>query len=172
MSAGFIEPLEASALALVELSANMIRDQLPATRTDMDIVARHFNNTFLYRWQRIIEFLKLHYALTQRTDTDYWRDASRPESFSESLRELLSLWRFRPPYHNDFVQGEEIFPAASYHYVLYGMDFQQRQKSLGRASDNIEQGLNNIKENLERSNLISFAANHKIGLTKCQNMYC
>ena len=41
-----IEPLEASALALVELSAAMLRDQMPATRASMDIVARRFNETF------------------------------------------------------------------------------------------------------------------------------
>ena len=39
MSAGFLEPLEASALVLIELSAGMIADRLPATREAMDITA-------------------------------------------------------------------------------------------------------------------------------------
>ena len=46
MSAGFIEPLEASALVLVELAAGMIAEQLPPTRELMDIVARRFNVKF------------------------------------------------------------------------------------------------------------------------------
>ena len=66
MSAGFIEPLEASALVLVELSAAMIAEQLPANRKTMDLVAKRFNDKFLYRWDRIIDFLKLHYILSQR----------------------------------------------------------------------------------------------------------
>ena len=74
LSAGFIEPLEASALALVELSAAMLSDQMPATRDAMDIVARRFNDSFTYRWERVIDFLKLHYVLTQRTDSAFWRD--------------------------------------------------------------------------------------------------
>lgn len=80
MAAGFIEPLEASALALVEMSVNMISDEMPATRSAMTSVEKRFNNRFTYRWARVIDFLKLHYVLTQRTDSDYWRDASSPVS--------------------------------------------------------------------------------------------
>jgi tryptophan 7-halogenase len=80
LSSGFIEPLEASALALVELSAAMIRDELPATRADMDIVAKRFNDAFAYRWSRIIDFLKLHYVLSQRSDSSYWIDHRRAET--------------------------------------------------------------------------------------------
>ena len=123
LSAGFIEPLEASALALVELSANMLSDELPATRDTMDIVARRFNETFRYRWERVIEFLKLHYVLSRRTDSDYWHDNRNDDSVPERLRELLALWRHRAPARNDFPRIEEVFPAASYQYVLYGMGF-------------------------------------------------
>jgi tryptophan halogenase len=123
LSSGFIEPLEASALALVELSAAMLRDELPATRADMDLVAKRFNDAFSYRWERIIDFLKLHYVLSQREDSDYWREHRRPETQPERLRELLQLWRHRAPYRNDLFRVEEVFPAASYQYVLYGMGF-------------------------------------------------
>jgi hypothetical protein len=123
LSSGFIEPLEASALALVELSAAMIRDEMPANRADMDLVAKRFNDAFSYRWSRIIDFLKLHYALNQRNDSDYWREHRSHESLPERLRELLQLWRYRAPYRNDLFRIEEVFPAASYQYVLYGMGF-------------------------------------------------
>ena len=123
LSAGFIEPLEASALALVELSASMLSAQMPATRTAMDSVARQFNEAFTYRWQRVIDFLKLHYVLTKRNDSDYWRDHVRPESVPERLRELLAQWRHRPPSRYDLPRIEEVFPSASYQYVLYGMGF-------------------------------------------------
>lgn len=134
MAAGFIEPLEASALALVELSAAMIRDEMPHNRAQMDIVSRKFNETFSYRWQRIIEFLKLHYVLSERSDTEYWRDAVSEESMPGDLRDKLALWRSRSPYVRDFMQVEELFPAASYAYVLYGMGF-SAQETFARQFD-------------------------------------
>jgi hypothetical protein len=124
ISAGFIEPLEASALALIELSARMISDELPPSRELMDAVARRFNQRFRYRWERIIDFLKLHYVLNHRDDTDFWIANRRPQSQSDRLRELLELWCHRPPNSRDFHDIEEIFPAASHQYVLYGMGFQ------------------------------------------------
>lgn len=123
LSAGFIEPLEASAIVMIELSAALLSEDLPATRADMDIVARRFNDAFSYRWQRVIDFLKLHYVLSSRREGAYWRDHADAASQPESLRELLRLWRHRPPSHRDFPRGEEIFPSASWQYILYGMGF-------------------------------------------------
>lgn len=123
LSAGFIEPLEASALALVELSAAMLSDQMPATRAAMDIVSRRFNDAFSYRWERVIDFLKLHYVLSKRTDSAFWRDNREPESIPARLNDLLVLWRHRPPSRYDFYRIEEVFPSASYQYILYGMGF-------------------------------------------------
>jgi tryptophan halogenase len=120
LSAGFIEPLEASALALVELSAAMVSDEMPATREAMSIVARRFNEAFTYRWERVIDFLKLHYVLSARDDSDYWRDN---RAAPERLADLLTLWRHRAPSRSDFGRVDEVFPSASYQYVLYGMGF-------------------------------------------------
>lgn len=121
LSAGFIEPLEATALVLIELSAKMIADQFPTNRRIMAILAKRFNKTLSHHWQSIIEFLKLHYVLTQRTDSDYWIDNCREESIPESLQELLLLWQFQPPWIHDEILREEMFPSASYQYIYYGM---------------------------------------------------
>jgi tryptophan halogenase len=123
LSAGFIEPLEASALALVEMSATMLSEDMPATRADMDIVAARFNDAFTYRWERVIAFLKLHYVLSRREDSAFWRDHRNPASIPAHLRDLLQLWRHRAPSRNDFARTGEVFPAASYQYILYGMGF-------------------------------------------------
>ncbi len=128
MSAGFLEPLEASALVLVELAGRMISEELPANRGVMDIVAKRYNDKFLYRWDRIIDFLKLHYVLSQRSDSNYWIDNRKEESIPDSLQELLELWRYHVPGHKDFSQVEEIFSAASYQYVLYGMGFETQER--------------------------------------------
>ena len=124
LSAGFLEPLEASALALIEYAAGFLCDQLPATRAAMDTIAERFNDGCRYRWARIIDFLKLHYVLSQRNDSDFWRDHRRRESIPDRLQALLALWRHLPPSRYDLVRHDEPFPSASYQYILYGMGFE------------------------------------------------
>jgi tryptophan 7-halogenase len=125
LAGGFLEPLESSAIVLVELSAKLLAEQMPACREVMDIVARRFNDVTMYRWGRIIDFLKLHYVLTKRTDTAFWRDNVDPATVPDRLKDLLTLWRYQPPwYFDEFDRLEEVFPAASYQYVLYGMGFE------------------------------------------------
>ena len=135
MAAGFIEPLEASALAMVELSAQMISDELPASHNIMSITAKRFNDRFNYNWERIIDFLKLHYVLSQRSDSDYWLDNYREESLPERLQELVELWRYQVPSASDFNQGSEIFPAASYQYILYGMGFKTQHRATSKSNE-------------------------------------
>ncbi len=141
LSAGFVEPLEASALALVEMSVSMISAEMPATRAEMALVERRFNDAFTYRWERVVDFLKLHYVLSRRDDTAYWRDHRDAASQPERLTDLLTLWRHRAPYRADFFRVEEVFPAASYQYVLHGMGFlpepstRLRHPALGDAAE-------------------------------------
>jgi tryptophan halogenase len=124
LAAGFLEPLESSAIVLVELSAKLIAEQMPANREVMDIVAARFNDVTHYRWGRIIDFLKLHYVLTRRTDSAFWRDNLDPQSIPDRLKNLLQLWKYQSPwFFDEFDRLEEVFPAASYQYVLYGMGF-------------------------------------------------
>lgn len=123
LSAGFLEPLEASAIVMVELSAKAIANLLPSSRQGMRAAAHLFNETFRYRWERIVDFLKLHYVLSRREDSDFWRDNRRRESIPDSLQAGMEYWRHRSPWHDDFSHREEVFSAASYQYVLYGMGF-------------------------------------------------
>lgn len=123
LAGGFLEPLESSALVLIELSADLISTLLPATRETLPILAKRFNHVTQYRWDRIIDFLKLHYLLSRRTDSRFWIDHRDPASVPESLKEQLELWRHRPPGDADFTSHCEMFPAASYQYVLFGMGF-------------------------------------------------
>lgn len=126
MSAGFIEPLEASALAMIEQAAQMISEQLPVTKSTMAITAKRFNKKFITHWQQIIEFLKLHYVLSKRDDSEYWVDNRNPATIPDSLQEMLELWQYRAPSSFDIAHSNPLFPAASYQYVLYGMHFNTR----------------------------------------------
>jgi tryptophan halogenase len=164
MSAGFLEPLEASALVLVELSAAMISDELPATRGMMEVVARRFNARFSYRWERIVEFLKLHYVLSRRTDSDYWHDNRDAATIPDRLLESLDLWRYQSPSRYDLYQAEEIFPSASYHYVLYGMGFVPQVRPTTRRSDDAMLGEAHFKQSagLTRKYLAGLPTNREL----------
>lgn len=122
LSSGFLEPLEASALMLVETSANFIADQLPMTKAEMKPIEKRFNEVFTAKWRGIIDFLKLHYVLSERQEA-YWLDNKAQNSIPESLQEMLMLWKHRVPSEYDFLQSYEAFSASSYQYVLYGAGF-------------------------------------------------
>jgi hypothetical protein len=101
----------------------MIADELPPTRAAMDMVARRYNRKFQRHWDQIIEFLKLHYVLSSRDDSPYWRDSRAATSIPEELGERLALWRHRSPWHQDAGAVDDLFPTASYQYILHGMRF-------------------------------------------------
>ena len=122
LSAGFIEPLEASAIVLIELSLDALVDNFPASAAAMPIHADRFNALFRYRWDRIVEFLKLHYVLSRRPEP-YWLAQRDPASVPPRLAAMLALWRDQPPSAWDFPQVDEIFSAASHQYILYGMGY-------------------------------------------------
>jgi len=123
LSAGFLEPLEAAALMLVEISADYLAQQLPVNKSLLPIVAKRFNQDMTTRWDKIIDFLKLHYVLSKR-DEPFWQAMRTNASTPEHLTEQLALWQYQPPHEYDFTSAVETFPAASYLYVLYGMNFE------------------------------------------------
>ena len=123
MSAGFVEPLEASAIYLFDAAANMIAAQFPRTRAQMPYVEEKFNQHFTMRMERTVEFIKLHYCISQRRDSQYWIDNCDAKSIPAHLRDRLSYWQTKPPTKYDFDNAWEPFNLDSYLYVLYGMNF-------------------------------------------------
>ncbi len=122
LSAGFLEPLESSGIGLIEAAAYMIGYLLPADG-NFEPAARQFNEAMRARFERVVDFLKLHYALTRRDDSAFWRDNADPASWTPTLRDKLALWRSRPPHRLDFVVDLEMYPPSSWQYVLYGMGY-------------------------------------------------
>lgn len=121
LSAGFVEPLEASAIAMIEQSAEFIVEHLTAAWEAMPPVSRKFNSKMTHHWERIVAFLKLHYVLSSRSDSDYWISHRLPEHCPQDLLDSLEIWKHQIPAIQDFPRVDELFPAASYQYVLYGM---------------------------------------------------
>lgn len=125
LSAAFVEPLEASAIFLIEAAANMLADQLPALKQNLPLAERKFNTSFLFRWQKTIDFIKLHYALSGRAEP-FWQAARAKQLIPQSLQDLLQSWHTQPVSAYDFAHVYEPFPMESYQYVLYGMGFKQQ----------------------------------------------
>jgi hypothetical protein len=121
LSAGFLEPLEATGLVLIEAAVGMIAELFPH-HGPMNAPARRFNQLMSARFENIVKFLKLHYCLSQREEP-FWRDNADAATIPEDLQELLVQWRFRPPGRFDFILDVESFAFFNYQYILYGMGF-------------------------------------------------
>ncbi|MEO6359474.1 MAG: tryptophan halogenase family protein [Sphingomicrobium sp.] len=120
LSSGFFEPLEATGIVFSEVAASLVANLFP-WGGDFETSARQFNANMKKRYERALDFIKLHYCISERRDSDFWRDNVRPETVPDSLHELLDRWRFRPPNELDINGNVDIFPESSWQYVLYGM---------------------------------------------------
>lgn len=125
LSGGFLEPLESSGIGLIETAAYLLSYLFPYNG-EFAPVAKTFNHLMSQRYERIVEFIKLHYCLSQRTDSAFWRDNTAAESIPESLRDKLCMWQARPPSRLDFITDLEMYPPSSWQYVLYGMEFKTK----------------------------------------------
>ena len=123
LSAAFLEPLEASAIFLIEASCNMLAELFPRNRAMLSALEQKYNATFIQRWQRVVDFIKLHYMLSRRRDSDFWLDNVQPESVPDSLQEQLEFWQHYPPSRFDLPSALEPFVRESYEFILYGMGY-------------------------------------------------
>jgi hypothetical protein len=130
LSAGFLEPLEATGLVLIEAAVGMIAELFPH-HGPVNAPARRFNQLMTARFENIVKFLKLHYCLSHRSEP-FWRENADPATIPEELQELLRQWRYRPPGRFDFILDVESFAFFNYQYILYGMGF-QTDLSAGRS---------------------------------------
>tara|TARA_B100000700_G_scaffold294500_1_gene356539 strand:- start:6028 stop:7575 length:1548 start_codon:yes stop_codon:yes gene_type:complete len=120
LSSGFLEPLEASSLMLIEQSATLLAEQLPANTQVMPLVEHRFNEQLQGMWESAIDFLKLHYVLSNN-NAAFWKDNRLEQSIPPRLLSLLKEWQFRPILDSDFSKSSDTFSAQSYRYILYGM---------------------------------------------------
>lgn len=165
LSAGFVEPLEASSILLVEISAFWIAEKLPHKKSGFAHSEKQFNETFRYRWDTIIEFLKLHYCISKRADTDFWRDNTHPDSIPDVLLEKLNAWREHCPSVVDFLNRADVFPFESYCYILYGMKFKTTTHAVGDAQLNmLEKKIHNQQRNM--ASLINSLPNNRTLVNK------
>ncbi|MHB8530493.1 MAG: tryptophan halogenase family protein [Caulobacteraceae bacterium] len=123
LSGGFLEPLESTGIAMIDMSLEMLAEVLPRTTETLEPAARAYGAAMTRRFELAVDFLKMHYCLSSRTDSGFWTDNVDRSSWPESLKDKLSLWRARPPTAYDFTSSLDCFSASSYKFVLYGMGF-------------------------------------------------
>jgi tryptophan 7-halogenase len=123
LSQGFVEPLEATGLLVYDATARMLADLFPARFDEIPAAAAQFNLRARHAWEKVIDFVKLHYFISQRDDSDFWLDNRVPETVSDELLAKLANWRYQLPTEYDFPGRMEIFNLENYLYVLYGMSY-------------------------------------------------
>ena len=100
LSQGFIEPLEATALALsfetIMLFMKYFEDGVYANKFE-----EVFNREINAKFDGVRDYIVCHYKVNQRKDTDYWRDNSVNVKVSENLNKILYLWRTSQNFAND-----------------------------------------------------------------------
>ena len=75
------------------------------------------------RYEEAIDFINLHYILSKRTDTPFWREASADHRMTPRIKEYLARWEQKPPSRLDFVDQIQLFSHINYEFILYGMDW-------------------------------------------------
>ena len=121
LSQGFIEPLEATALHVVQATVEGFINAWAAggfTPRNRD----SFNASIAARFEGIRDYIVCHYRMNQRRDTPYWRDNAANAHLSASLTELLRCW-FRGGDLVAEVARQRIatyYSAMSWHCLLSG----------------------------------------------------
>ncbi len=151
LAGSFIEPLESTGLYLSDLATVMLTEHFPY-RDDMEPLAYRFNRVMANRFYEILDFINMHYCLTRRDDTEFWREIRKPERIHERLRAKFEYWRTKPLSSSDFEDqwfpgqpntplsnsGQTgdfrsphdtgtIFGIDSYEAILYGMGFLDKE---------------------------------------------
>jgi len=129
LSQGFIEPLEATALHLVQSTVESFIDCLVSHQylqradfANQQLAQQRFNSEICNRFERVRDYIVAHYKLNNRHDSDYWRQNRAQSQLSESLLQLLDVWYRRGDLAQEIArqQLDCHFGNTSWHCLLAG----------------------------------------------------
>ena len=123
LAQGFVEPLEATSILVTDFAAEYLARGFPKTKDQMQVFADRYNTLFTYVWERVIDFVQLHYYLSDRRDSKFWIDNTEGAHLSDELRTRLDIWKTQVPERMDFFSKFEVFDVDNYLYILYGMKY-------------------------------------------------
>ncbi|OYU15066.1 MAG: tryptophan halogenase [Alphaproteobacteria bacterium PA4] len=115
LSGGFMEPLESTSIHLIQRAVLRIARMLPAGRISARDIAE-FNDQQFTDMEQIRDFLILHYKVTQRRDSPFWRQCAAM-AIPDSLAHKIELFRETG---RVFRKNEELFIENSWVQVMLG----------------------------------------------------
>jgi tryptophan halogenase len=170
LSQGFVEPLEATGLLIFDVTAKMLADILPNSTSAFSACALQLNAVVTNMWLRVIDFIKLHYCISDRTDSEFWLDNRSQSSIPDSLKDNLSRWHHVPPNQYDFSGKLDVFNLDNYLYVLYGMSFKTDKVSCALNEIDLQPFLSHLSNfDKYKQNMLSDLPDHKVLLEQIRN---
>jgi tryptophan halogenase len=147
LAAGFLEPLESTSIHLVQSAAIRLVRLFPDAATDQATVDE-FNRQCDFEWERIRDFIVLHYWANQR-DGDFW-EYCRNMELPATLQRKIDIWRSNG---RIFREDDELFAEESWIQVFIGQGImpQSYDPLVAIKSDpQIEKYLGNIAATIQR----------------------
>ncbi|MEE8501938.1 MAG: tryptophan halogenase family protein, partial [Kiloniellales bacterium] len=120
LSGGFIEPLESTAIHMIECTARWLVRHFP-DRSMSPVLVNNFNKFTQALYEEVRDFIMMHYYSSNRKEP-FWVAARSEIELSETLRERLELWRYTFPSVID-TSGDRLFDYWNYLVVLYSKGF-------------------------------------------------
>jgi hypothetical protein len=118
LAGGFIEPLESTAIHMVDHAARWLAENLPGK--DMaEPIRNRYNSQMTKLYDEVLDFICLHYKLGNRIDDQYWIDARTEMKIPDRLAENLEVWKHRLPQSSD-IEFATLFDYKTYQAVLLG----------------------------------------------------
>jgi tryptophan halogenase len=144
LSAGFLEPLESTSIHFIQRGITMLLTLFP-DRNFRPAEIDRYNKIVGAEYERVRDFLVLHYSRTERDDSDMWRYC-RTVSHPDSLKERIELFRS----HGRILREDyELFPTQSWLFVFVGQNIMpQSDDPLVDVLDRkiVEDNLTNIRD--------------------------
>jgi len=121
LASGFLEPLEATSIHLIQRGIAMLMKFFPDRDFEPADIER-YNKTLEFEFGRVRDFLLMHYAFTERAGA-FWEHC-RAIPLTETLREKIDLFRG----HGRILREDaELFPVQSWLSVMIGQNIVPRR---------------------------------------------